>query len=325
MANRATPNVSPLFLENDQLNRDSIANLAIRHGIRDTAAEWNDCFASDLRTEILDEIYPYLWLVAHKAGDHIDPLHKQLIKQRIILATEDPKLHLVWYYGTIYIKPLPDYLLNHAIWRNYISIRPALTRYDNYRTALGFLRSYSFLIRHESDFIIAQRADLLPKYVSFQSFQKFILPFRLVHDSNVSDRYQYGQFRLTRLNWAVRIIRFTRIIYPAHLKRPLPWSYQRLLWQTSQYIQYYAAPLFFIFAILTLILSSIQVGLAALADDSWDTFVRVSWGFSVATIIFAVSIVTATIIGVSVLLLFQWQFAIRMKWKEMRPVKDVER
>ncbi len=329
MANMAGAHAHPLFSMNDQLNRDSRASLAIRHGIEDTEAEWNDCFASDLQTDILDQIYPHLWLVARKAGSHIDPLHKQVIKKRLILATENPKLHLVWYYGTIYIKPLPDYLLNHAIWQAFITPATgqpaqARARYDKHRAALGFLRSYGLLIRHESDFIIAQQANLLPKYVSFQRFQKFIKPFRSIHDDDVSHRYHYGQFRLTRLNWAVRIFRLLHTVSPVGSKSHLPWNYQEQLWQTTQRIQYYVTPLVFIFAILSLILSSMQVVLAALGDKTWDVFVQVSSGFSIATIIFAISPIIATIVGVLLLLIDQGQFALRAKWAEDHPRNDVE-
>jgi hypothetical protein len=329
---QAMANAAPqddLFQQDDQLNRDSSASLAIRHGIEDTAAEWDGCFAGDLETNITDELYPYLWLVARKAGAHIDPLHEHLIKKRVIVTAEDPRLHLVWYYETIYIKPLPDYLLNYAIWRDHIpkpTAQPLQTRpqYDKYRAALGFLRSYSFLIRYESDFIIAQKANLLPKYVSFQRFQKFIRRFRSLHDDDVSHRYQYGQFRLTRLDWAIRIIRIIRIVYPANTKQQFPWSYHHEYWQTSRYLQHYAAPLIFIFAILSLILSSMQVVLAALGGNTWEVFVRVCWGFSVVTIIIATSPIAAVFIGICVLLIVQGEFAARMKWKEMHAKNDLE-
>ncbi|KAI0903824.1 hypothetical protein F4823DRAFT_617178 [Ustulina deusta] len=173
----------PPFDQGDQLNRDSSLNLASRHCIQNSTEGWTNCLARDLETRIVNDIYPYLSLVAAKEGRHIDPLHQQLVKGRTIITAEDPKLHLVWFYETVYIKPLPDYLLNYAIWRDHIPkapLQPVHTRlrYNKYRTALGFLRSYSFLIQHESDFIIAQRFNLLPKYVSFQRFQNFIQPFR---------------------------------------------------------------------------------------------------------------------------------------------------
>lgn len=58
-----------------------------------------------------------------------------------------------------------------------------------------------------------------------------------------------------------------------------------------------------------------QVILAALGDKTWHSFVRVSWIFSVATIIFAASPALVTIISIIVLLIVQGQFAVRMKWK----------
>ncbi|KAI0898020.1 hypothetical protein F4806DRAFT_387088 [Annulohypoxylon nitens] len=321
----ATPlNPNSLVQETRQLNRDSTVNLAIRHTVGDTEAEWDECMANDLESKLADEIYPYLWLVARKSGAHIDPLYLQLIKNRDIVITEDPKLHLVWYYGIIYIKPLPDYLLNYAIWQGHLpepiaQATNARPRYDKYRAALGFLRSYSFLIRHESDFIIAQRNNLLPKYVSFQKFQVFIQPFRSIRDDQVAHRYQYGQLRLTRLNWLVHFIKIYQILSRHHTAYKLPWNYVETLWQTSQYIQKYAAPLVFVLLLLSLILSSMQVILAALGDKTWHSFVRVSWIFSVATIVFAASPAIVTIISIIVVLIVQGQFAVRMKWKTMKP------
>jgi hypothetical protein len=138
--------------------------------------------------------------------------------------------------------------------------------------ALGFLRSYSFLIQRESDYLIAQRADLLPKYVSFDKFQQFIRPFRSIQDGEVSGRYHYGQMRLTRLNWVTRLARAVSIFSPSAAEGGLPWNYQEQKWQTSQYIHYYAAILLFAFAALSIILSAMQVALAALEEDTWEAF-----------------------------------------------------
>ncbi|TGJ79923.1 hypothetical protein E0Z10_g8834 [Xylaria hypoxylon] len=326
---KTSQNENPPFEQTDQLNRDSSVNLAVRHSIQNTTDGWNGCLARDLETGVADDLYPYLWLLATQDASHIDPLHKQLVKKRIVTIAEDPKLHLVWFYETVYIKPLPDYLLNYAMWREHIPKPPVQSvrtrpRYDKHRAALGFLRSYSFLIQHESDFIIAQRANLLPKYVSFQRFQKFIQPFRSVHDDDVSHRYQYGQFRLTRLDWAVRVIRIAGILHLVRTERLVPWNYQIQLWQTTQSLQFYAAPLISIFAILSLVLSSMQVVIAALGSNTWEVFVRVSWVFSVATIIFAIIPVLVALIGVVVLLIVHGQFALRMKWKKIRSKKEAE-
>lgn len=279
-------NEERLFTLQDQLNRSTSTNLASRHSIKDNSDEWDLCLKRDLQTKLIDEIYPYLWLLSRKAGEHIDPLHKQVVKKRSVVPVEDPKLHLVWYYDTIYVKPLPDYLLNFTFWRDHLpeSAPQDLERppqYNKYRAALGFLRSYSFLIKHESDFIIAQKSNLLPKYVSFYRFQKFICKFRELEDKNVSHRYQYGQLRLDRLNWAALVIKVVHLFLnaPENAVERFPWSYHETRWETTQYIQYYAAPFIFVFAVLSLILSSMQVVLAALGPNAWDAFVRVSWGF----------------------------------------------
>ncbi|KAF3763173.1 hypothetical protein M406DRAFT_232761, partial [Cryphonectria parasitica EP155] len=218
----------------------------------------NICIASDLETELLDEIYTYLYLVARKSGAHIDPLHKHLLRRRTVVVTENPKLHLVRHYRTIYVKPLPDYLLNHQVWQDHGSrLQVTHKRYDKRRASLGFLRSYSLLIRHESDFIIAHKSNLLPRHVSFYRFQKFIRPFRSILDEDVSHRYHFGQSRLTRLNWAVRIIRVVQVVFPFTFNNyRFPVSHKDENWQIAEYIQKYAAPLVFVFGTLSLILSS---------------------------------------------------------------------
>ena len=178
----------------------------------------HDFLSRELDTPILNEIHPHLSLIAKKAGDHIDPLHRQRIKRRNIVIAEDPALHLVWYYDTMYLKPIPQCLYNYAFWEEYLLLSTSKCpetpqtsgAYSNShicRTALGYIRSYSFLIRHQSDYLIAQRADLIPKDITYQEFRRIILPFRSIPDKSVSPRYHFGQLRLTRLNYAVRLLR----------------------------------------------------------------------------------------------------------------------
>jgi hypothetical protein len=42
------------------------------------------------------------------------------MKRREIVVTEDPRLHLVWIYDRVFIKPLPKYLLSHDFWQIYL-------------------------------------------------------------------------------------------------------------------------------------------------------------------------------------------------------------
>ncbi|KAI5926227.1 hypothetical protein F4810DRAFT_656032 [Camillea tinctor] len=308
-----------LFPEESSLNCNPTSELAVRYGIRDKSDDWHDLLTDELKTDVLDDLYEHLWLVAKKEGRHIDSLHEHLLKKRTVTIAEHPKLHLVRYYDTIYLKPIPNFLLNHTVWSTYLCSAPGpeiptsqQQASYNRKAALGYIRSYGFLIQHESDFFIAQQANLVPSGVTFLQFQQFIRPFRELGDDAVSNRYHYGQFRLTRLNFAVRVFR------PRSMKGIFPWYYQEQYWQTQDYIQRFGAPLLFVFAILSLILSSMQVALAAKGQDVGAAFVQVSWKFSIIIIIFAACPIVIALLGVVVVLLDQLQFSLRMKLRESR-------
>ena len=317
---------TPLFDATDELTKDygsTNIRFADTGGSSDTSIE--DFLLSELDTPILNELYSYLWFFAKKSSVHIDAIHQHIMKQRNVIVTEDPALHLVWYFGTIYLKPIPKFLMSHAFWIDHL-MPPNVPQEGRVqvndlshvcRTALGFLRSYSHLVRHDSDFIIAQQSNLIPKDVEFPEFQRFIRCFRTVEDQAVSPRYHFGQFRLTRLNWAICL-----------LPPRGPWTlvfrrYHREHIQTGQYIQSYAGPLLFVFAVLTLILSAMQVVASVLGDQTWDAFVRASWGFSVAVIVSVLVLCFWTITGVVGFLLSQAHFALKMRYAKKSNIDHV--
>ena len=278
----------------------------------------NDFLQRELDTPVLNEIYSHFWLAAKKSGDHVDALHKQLIKRRNIIVAEDAALHLVWYHETLYVKPIPQCLINYAFWEEYLLpsklTRPGVQQPLDVastshvcRTALGYLRSYSFLVRHESDFLIAQRADLIPKDIPYQGFRHFILPFRSLSDEVVSPRYHFGPLRLTRLKCAVRLLR------PSSIGGTIVTYYEKRYWQTGDVINRFGAPLVFFFATFSVLLSAMQVVLAALGQNAWSAFIRASWGFSVAVMILIAGLAASFIIGILGILVAQGQFALRMR------------
>ena len=272
----------------------------------------------ELSCPVLDELYPYLHLFATKSNTHISSLHDQIVKGRSILIAEKPALHLVWYYKMIFIKPVPHCLLNSTFWEQYLCPPSGIQQGKRLlcnpsalsltcRAALGFLRTYAHLIHHESDFRIAKASHLVPEHVSYKAFQIYIEPFRHIPDDAVTLRYQYGQIRLTRLNWAVRIFR------PASLRKRGKFHYRNLYIQTGQYLEQFGAPLLFLFASLTLILSSMQVELAARPEPSSSAFSMVSWGFSVVVIIFIVGLSVVAFVSVAVLFSRQLASGIRLQ------------
>jgi len=256
------PALSP---PHDDMNT-SIDHIPGEPGIALTEACVCDFLSSQLDTTLLDELYNHLWLVARKSGKSIDPLNKQRVKTREIVAAEDIRLHLVWRRNKIYIKPMPLCLLNFDFWTTYLPLpaedttphegnfvsqqRPSKPIYDR-KAALGFMRSYALLVRHHVDFILARESHLFPTDFKWEEWSEFIAPFRHIEDEDVANRYHYGQLRLSRLDWTVRLFR------PS--SAATLWFYELPFWSTGMYVERAIAPFLFSFASLSLVLSAMQV------------------------------------------------------------------
>ncbi|CAG7933488.1 unnamed protein product [Penicillium olsonii] len=262
--------------------------------------EVRDYLSTELATPLLDELYTHLWFVANKTGHHIDALHTQKVKGRSIIPTEDPRLHLVWTRNKIYIKPVPLCLLNHEFWVRYLQPQKRALSEDSLPVprikepnalafgnsiAMGFMRSYAFLVKSPLDFAIAKESCLIPSGIDWIEWSIFINHFR-VEDESVAKRYHYGQLRLSRLNWAVRIFRprntLTRLFY------------ENSYWSTSDFMERATFPLVFLFASVSIALSSMQVALAVPLDQLWPPISddqelqemnRAFWLFSIAVVL----------------------------------------
>lgn len=195
----------------------------------------------------------------------------------MVVVAENPQLHLVWFHDRIFIKPIPRYLLSHAFWE-YLQTEDQLAK-----AAAGFLRTYSYLIRYESDFRLASSEELglIPRddgtdRLTFERFANFIRPFALLEDRNVNPRYHFGELRLTRLNLCAKLFLGKLTFHHMHP-------------QWRSYLGQFLGPLLSIFAIFSVILSAMQVGLAAQGcrdiKSDWAMFSSVSQWFSLVTII----------------------------------------
>jgi hypothetical protein len=118
----------------------------------------------------LNRLFPIFWLVSTPRSSHISPLHHQAIRGREIVITEDPGLHLLWHNDKIYIKPLPQYLMNHAFWKYFLSQAAP----DLRKAALGYVQSYHYLILHQSDFDIAIEKKLINGTMDFAGLIYFL-------------------------------------------------------------------------------------------------------------------------------------------------------
>lgn len=274
------------------------------------------CLADLLTQEFcapdLEKMAPHLWMMSTQSSANISSLHHQKVKGREIVVTENPRLHLVWGNNRILIKPLPKYLLSYVFWKSYLlndtfplgdggsSIRKA---------ALGYLRTYFYLIRHESDFYIAQNDQLrlVPQHITWPQFCRFTSNLRSIDDSDVSSRYAYGELRLSRLNFFAKFI----------LRKSY---FLRIHHQYGAFFSRFYGPLLFIFGIVSLILSAMQVVVAVeqVTLRPWPAFSDVSRWFSVTALLGIMTICLSLVILFVVMVANEWIFAIRALLKKRR-------
>jgi hypothetical protein len=269
----------------------------------------------ELMTPDLNKFSPHLWKVAKQDSSHVASLTHQIVRGRQIIITENPELHLVWIYDRVYVKPIPKYLLSHAFWEFFLvskaSPLPDHDKHEIAKAARGFLRSYSYLVRHKSDLSLAQddKHALLPKSIHHSEFIRFITEFEHVQDAEVSSRYSFGELRLTRLNfWAIFVLgRLT---------------FHKTVWQYGAYFARFYGPILFIFGIFSVTLSAMQVALAVQPtiqlDQSWIVFFHVSRGFSIFTLLSVALIVFSLVSALLVLSLREILFAVKDLYNKRR-------
>ncbi|KID77541.1 uncharacterized protein G6M90_00g096270 [Metarhizium brunneum] len=262
-----------------------------------------DHLTSEFCSDDLDRVADKLWWMSKQDSRNISPLHRQLVKRRRIVITEDPKLHLVWINDRIFIKPLPRYLTSHAFWTDYLADKD-VQRIR--RAALGYLRTYSHLVRHESDFRIAQDAALclVSRDVTWEQFCAFASRLRRIPDRDVSPRYAYGEIRLTRLNFYAPFL-----LGKSH--------FQRVDYQYGDYFARFFTPVVFVFAIVSVILSALQV-VVSVGDNASSVSARMALLGSVAAILVA----SCLLVTLGCLLVYkiakEWRYALRDRYRRVK-------
>jgi hypothetical protein len=266
---------------------------AIRHG--NTLARIKDdtdgYYTTELRTARLDGIKSYLWLAGLPSCGR--PLHRQRLLGRDIIITEDPNEHLVWHKTRIFIKPLPIFLVDLDCWAQKICKTKQL-----HEAACGFLLSYAWLVRHESDLRIAREKGLLPDFFDWATWTEFISEFLEHIDlqslSGVSPRYQYGELRLSRLNKIYRITRFNW--------RDIVRGYMTVSTWYQDFFPRNFAWLLAVFAVISVALSAMQVVLTVAGDSR--AIENVSYGFSIASLFLAAGTALAVLLVWAILLVY---------------------
>ena len=238
------------------------------------AKAFKDFLHEQLLTPALDELSPYLWLVATPKGSHIISLHEHVIHGREIVKTEKAKLHLLWHRNRVFIKPLPSYTIDDEFRKEHLSddakLGPAIR---------GFLRSWAYLLRCPSDLEIALENKLLPTdRKQYDHLFSVLKRYSDIKDEDVALRYNYGDLRLGRINFYNRVIR-----------RKL--HYHKIYTHYGAYFGRFMEPFLFLFGTASVVLSAMQVVLAALVtvtDEPWRRFASSARSFSVGSILVVV-------------------------------------
>ncbi|PCD23156.1 hypothetical protein AU210_014679 [Fusarium oxysporum f. sp. radicis-cucumerinum] len=235
----------------------------------DTGKDTTAYLRADLQTPRLDKIYSFLWLAGLPRPAR--PLHRQNLLMRTIYLTENPDEHLVWHDASIFIKPVPAYLLDNEFWEQELCNDVTL-----YESAYGLLVSYVWLVRHPSDLRVASGAGLLPADIDWNDWVAFVTHLNLRLDStmlcNVDRRYRYGELRLSRLNTLYRLG------LAGFSLRNVVYGFMSGSVRYTTFFERNFGWILAVFVYVTVVLSAMQVALATDKFSNSDNFQQFSYG-----------------------------------------------
>ena len=258
----------------------------------------------ELAVPRLNEIHGYLWLAGRPMKAR--PLHRQAMLGRDLVTTEQVDFHMVRQETRIFIKPMPDFLLDYDFWQDHICRDTNL-----YECGCGILLSYVWLVCSKSDLRMAQDAGLLGPEISWAKWASFTRALLRMIDiqtlEQVNRRYHYGELRLSRLNWIYRLTSKNR----SHvtLIRGYIYGYTRY----SDIVRRNFAWVLVAFVYITIVLTAMQVGLATDRLGQSDMFQNASYGFTVFSILTPLIIIA--ILGLNFLSLAAFNVFATMSFK----------
>jgi hypothetical protein len=257
----------------------------------------------ELDVSRLNRMHKHLWAAGLPHAPRA--LHKQLEIGREIRITERADMHMLWTGLTIYLKPLPDFLLSFQIWKDVLCKDVKL-----HAEALGFLRSYVWLIIYPSDYKIAVARGLLNDAITWEKWSNFIstLVNNGVIQAEVNPRYHFGELRLFRVHWIFRLCSKARLPGDSFIR-----GYYYRYYDYSSFVNQYLAWLLTAFLYVAIVLTAMQVGLATKRLDRSPMFLAVSWGFAVFSILSPLAIVFLVSFCAGFLVVMNWIFASKKK------------
>ncbi|KAF2715534.1 hypothetical protein K504DRAFT_28609 [Pleomassaria siparia CBS 279.74] len=264
------------------------------------AGKRNGCFlveddiegfiTDDLDLGRLNRIHTHLWMAGRPLRAR--PLHRYQMMSFQVLYTQQMDLHLLQFSNRLLLKPLPEWLLDYEFWEKYICPHP-----DLHESAWGFLLSYVWLITTPLDLRMAHEHFLLPSFVTWHWWKKFVKNFCGKTDMETLDginkRYHFGDLRLGRINSIYRIL-----FMSTHFVRGYLYGYNRYV----VFFQRNFSWIVTVFVFFSLLLSAMQVGVGVAPLDSNEAFLRVSYGFVVFSMV--ACMVVLALVGIIFVVIF---------------------
>lgn len=215
----------------------------------------------------------------------------------------------------MYIKPLPKFLLDHDFFVANLCSTTNMKdeKWTLHANACGFLKSYTQLIVHESDFRIAQAGMLIPEKLTWDDWRKYsaeVDKYICDHEGQLrlNSRYKFGELRIQRLN----------LIYKFRIKEARGFYYGYTSYETFFRTNFGWMAL--VFAYFSIVLSALQTSLTTYnAEENHPLHMSAYW-FGVAVVL-AVAGSTVTLVALFVIMVLDnLVFAVKA-WKKKRDIK----
>lgn len=255
--------------------------------LRSPESDIQTFLAVDLQTPRLNSLRQYLWLAGLMQPAR--SLHRQQLLGRVICITERPQEHLVWHENSMFIKPLPEYLLSFKFWSINICPHEAL-----YRSALGLLWSYTWLIRSKSDLKVAHETGLLPAAVDWPIWT--LLTQQILKENHeqlwrdIDQRYTYGELRLSRLNT------LARLGFAGFSLRNAVRGYMTGSQRYTTLFERNFGWLLAVFVYITVVLSAMQVALATGRFENDLQFQKACYVFAIVSIVLVLAAIALMVL-----------------------------
>lgn len=260
--------------------------------------------ASNLNVDALIKIHKHLWIAGLPQGPRA--LHAQISADRRIRIAEKADVYLLWHGQKVFLKPLPDYLICHAVWEAYLCLDQAL-----YTDATGFLASYLWLVQNPRHLQVAHKHGLIAQKIDWAAWSAFsqgvASEINLYTFENLNPRYIYGELRLDRINSIYRFCSRTTS-FTTFLR-----GYQYAYHDYSTFVDRNFAWFLTFIVYVGLVLTAMQVALGTEQLQNNAAFNRASYGFTVFAILEPLIVLCLAGVTLLLLVLFSARCALRKR------------